>query len=107
MSDLFEQTIAGALRAEVDEYGIGSGEFDLQIARSIIAALKEAGIQLVIMPKLVSPPSSDHRHQWALVSDTLQGQTQVRIYECPACLSHTTLTGPIGVVSPFEVEEKV
>jgi hypothetical protein len=37
------EIIAQALRAEVDEYGLGTGAFDLQIARAILRALEAEG----------------------------------------------------------------
>ena len=58
-------------------------------------------------PRMIvtQPPLADHVHQWKKVGEDLQGMTLTRTYECPSCLSHTTLVGPYGVSSPFDVEE--
>lgn len=46
-----------------------------------------------------------HEHEWVKVGEEHQGMTQIRTYECRGCLAHTTMTGPLGVRSPFDVEE--
>jgi hypothetical protein len=44
------EIIARALRAEVDEYGLGDGPFDLQIARAILRELEAEGFIVADRP---------------------------------------------------------
>lgn len=73
----------------------------VDLAQEIEAALAEAE-----QPQLaVAKQLAEHEHNWVKVDEIHQGMTQIRTYECRECTAHTTLTGPMGIVSPFEVEE--
>jgi hypothetical protein len=95
---------AGVIEFNPDGEGFGEQVDDLiaaaeagnDLAFAVVAALS---------PRVAMSSDLDHVHRWVKTDEVHQGITAIRQYECRACLAHTVLTGPIGISSPFDVEE--
>lgn len=99
--------MARDLLDQLDEHG-GHGEtMDDLIAAAERGDELAAAVIAYCSPQMIvtQPTLADHIHSWKKVSEELTGMTQTRTYECPVCNSHTTLIGPYGASSPFDVEE--